>query len=160
MPGDRCSPVVLRGTPAPLPGSAYSTRKERVVSARTTAPENVKRWPPGHPDDHPKNAPASANEPPSGLSSAPSLTRRPVKGRRRRAARRREAVTCRVSLLFPDEQRTLWHYLARCPVCGRPHLGRARDLSAVTVTRRLPCRHWVTIVVARTYASLDSGPVA
>ena len=71
-----------------------------------------------------------------------------------------QAITCRVSLLTPDEQRTQWHYLARCPVCGRPHLGWSPDLDGVTVTRKLPCRHWVTIVVARTCGSLDSGALA
>ncbi len=64
----------------------------------------------------------------------------------------RNADTCRVSLLKPDSLRTYWHYLARCPKCGRPHLGRARDLERVTGTRRLPCGHWIVVVVARTYA--------
>ena len=89
-----------------------------------------------------------------------SITRRPVKGRRQRAAKRREAITCRVSLLIPDDQRRWWHYLARCPVCGRPHLGRSRELTDVTGIRRLPCRHWVTIVVARTYGQTGSGAAA
>ena len=35
-------------------------------------------WPPGHPDDHPKNAPASANESPSGLSHVQRLTLAPT----------------------------------------------------------------------------------
>ncbi len=77
-----------------------------------------------------------------------------------RRARRREAASCRVSLLTPDEQRRWWHYLARCPVCGRPHLGRSRTLAGVTGTRRLPCRHWVTIVVARVYTRADPGAAA
>ena len=64
---------------------------------------------------------------------------------------RRGAVTCRVSLLLPDTRRRWWHYVARCPVCGRPHLGRARELAAVTGERRLPCGHWIAVVVARTY---------
>jgi hypothetical protein len=79
---------------------------------------------------------------------------------RRAGGKRREAITCRVSLLVPDEQRTLWHYVARCPVCGRPHLGRRRELADVTGVRRLPCRHWVTIVVARTYDRLKSETAA
>jgi hypothetical protein len=75
----------------------------------------------------------------------------PRPARRGRGATRRDAQTVRVSLLFPSGRRTRWWYLDRCPVCGCPHLGRAATLEAVTATRRLPCRHWVTIVVARTY---------
>ncbi|HEX6520943.1 MAG TPA: hypothetical protein VF070_13170 [Streptosporangiaceae bacterium] len=78
----------------------------------------------------------------------------------RRATLRREAVTCRVSLLVPGGRRRWWHFLARCPVCGAPHLGRARELSGVTGTRRLPCKHQVTIVVARTYGSTATFPAA
>ena len=89
-----------------------------------------------------------------------SLRRGAVTGRRRRAARRREAVTCRVSLLLPSEHRKLWHYLCRCPLCGSPHLGRARELAGVTGTRRLPCGHWIVVVVARTYGRTDSGAAA
>jgi hypothetical protein len=81
-------------------------------------------------------------------------------GKKRRAARRREAMTARVSLLVPDEQRTWWHYLARCPVCGRPHLGRSRELAGVTSTRKLPCGHWVVIVVARSYGQTSPGAAA
>jgi len=108
-----------------------------------------------------RNGPQLGTEDRPDASSAitiPSITRRPVKGRRQRAARRREAITCRVSL--PDDQRRWWHYLARCPVCGRPHLGRSRELADVTGVRRLPCRHWVIIVGARTYGRLDSGEAA
>ena len=83
--------------------------------------------------------------------AAPSVTRRHVKGRRQRSAKRREATTCRVSLLLPSAHRALYHYLARCPVCAAPHMGRARELADVTVTRQLPCGHWVAIVIARTY---------
>lgn len=58
--------------------------------------------------------------------------------------------TCRVSLFTPRGRRTFWWYVACCPVCGQSHLGRARDLKSVTVTRRLPCKHRVAIVIART----------
>jgi hypothetical protein len=81
-------------------------------------------------------------------------------GRRRRAARQREAITCRVSLLLPSEHRKLWHYLCRCPACGSLHLGRAREPADVTGTRRLPCGHWIVVVVARTYGRTDSGAAA
>jgi hypothetical protein len=89
-----------------------------------------------------------------------SVRRGAVKGRRRRAARRREALTCRVSLLEPSQHRRWWHYLCRRPACGSPHLGRSRDLAGVTGMRRLPCGHWVTIVVARTYGQMRSGAAA
>ena len=65
--------------------------------------------------------------------------------------KRHRAGTVRVSLLAPDQLRTYWWWLGRCAECGRPHLGRSRDLEHVTRERRLPCGHWVTIVVARTY---------
>ena len=78
----------------------------------------------------------------------------------RPALRRREAVTCRVSLLVPDELRTFYHYLARCPLCGRPHIGRSRELDGVTRTRRLPCGHWVTVVVARVYSQKSAPALA
>jgi len=81
-------------------------------------------------------------------------------GKKCRAARRRDAMTARMSLLVPDEQRTWWHYLVRCPECGRPHLGRNRELAGVTGTRKLPCRHWVVIVVARSYGQANTGAVA
>jgi hypothetical protein len=90
--------------------------------------------------------------------SALSVTRRPVRARRQRAAERREAaLTCRVSLLVPSGRRTRWWYLATCPACGAPHLGRAGELADVTGTRRLPCHHWVTIVVARTYGRAEAA---
>lgn len=71
---------------------------------------------------------------------------------RSRRASPEKAPTCRVSLLSPHGRRTFWWYVACCPVCGRPHLGRARDLKSVTVTRRLPCKHRVAIVIAQTDA--------
>jgi hypothetical protein len=73
-----------------------------------------------------------------------------IRQARPRAASRRDAPICRVSLLTPRGRRTFWWYIALCPACGQPHLGRARDLKSVTVTRRLPCRHWVAIVIAQT----------
>jgi hypothetical protein len=121
-------------------------------------PGMTKGRPPGRPDSCPKFAPASAaDQPPAGASSAAIVRQR---DRKRRAARRREAITCRVSLLIPDEQRSWWHYLARCPVCGRPHLGRSRELAGVTSTRKLLCGHWVVIVVARSYGQTNSGAAA
>jgi len=67
-----------------------------------------------------------------------------------RATSRRRVPTCRVSLLTPHGRRTFWWYVAVCPVCGQSHLGRARDLRSVTVTRQLPCKHRVAIVIAQT----------
>jgi hypothetical protein len=58
-----------------------------------------------------------------------------------------------VSLLLPRHEppRTQHWYVARCPECGEPHLGHARDLAFVTGPRRLPCGHPVTVMIARTY---------
>lgn len=71
-----------------------------------------------------------------------------------RATSRRPVPTCRVSLLTPYGRRTYWWYVAVCPVCGQSHLGRARDLRSVTVTRQLPCGHRVAIVIAQTDGDL------
>src|SRR5438045_3165417 len=90
---------------------------------------------------------------PASTTSPITVPAAAVKGRQRRAARRREAMICKVSLLIPDERRTYYHYLARCPACGQPHLGQSRDLPGVTVTRRLPCKQWITIMVARSYGA-------
>lgn len=65
--------------------------------------------------------------------------------------KRSEARPAYVSLLWPAGRRQQYHYLARCPVCGAPHLGRARELADVTRRRRLPCGHWVAVTVARIY---------
>jgi hypothetical protein len=73
---------------------------------------------------------------------------------------RKDAITTRVSLLVPDEFRRWWHYLARCPVCGRPHVGRSRELDGATGIRKLPCRHWVDVVVARSYSQQHQGGAA
>jgi hypothetical protein len=74
-----------------------------------------------------------------------------------RGSHRRDAVTCRVSLLVPAGRRTLWHYLARCPVCRAPHMGRSATLDGVTQVRKLPCGHLVAVVVARVYGGTASA---
>jgi len=56
-----------------------------------------------------------------------------------------------VSLIHPGGRRRWWWYLATCPVCRSPHLGRERELENVARIRRLPCGHYVKIVVARVY---------
>jgi hypothetical protein len=56
-----------------------------------------------------------------------------------------------VSLLLPGGRRTRYWYLATCPVCRSPHLGRDAQLADVTRTRKLPCGHTVEIAIARTY---------
>lgn len=87
-------------------------------------------------------------------SDATSAVITPVRiARRSGGCSPRSAVTCRVSLLAPQGRRTRWWYVARCPVCGRAHLARVRDLESVTATRRLPCGHWVAVVIARTYGA-------
>ena len=61
----------------------------------------------------------------------------------------RSAVTMRLTLLPPSGHRRLWWALGRCPACGAPHLSRSRALDDVTRARRLPCKHWVQPVIAR-----------
>ncbi len=96
-------------------GASWPTCWSRAVTM--SPPRNERSGPrTAKPEDRPKNAPASAaDQPPAGASSAAIVRQR---GRKRRAARRREAITCRVSLLIPDEQRSWWHYLARCRYAG------------------------------------------
>jgi hypothetical protein len=67
-------------------------------------------------------------------------------------------VTARVTLIVPGYRRLRWTYVATCPVCLVPHIGKARTLDGVTGTRRLPCRHWVVVVIARTLASTGAAP--
>lgn len=69
----------------------------------------------------------------------------------RRGNSRARPSTARVSLLVPSGRRRCWWYLATCPVCSAPHLARVRDAARVARTRRLPCGHYVRVVVARTY---------
>jgi len=83
-----------------------------------------------------------------------SITPRPSTGAARRGRRGRrpsDAPPTFVSLLWPAARRRMWWYLATCPVCGSPHLGRERELAQVARVRSLPCGHRVKIVIARTY---------
>jgi hypothetical protein len=92
------------------------------------------------------------------MITRPSVTDPQARDRPRRGGgSRRDPLTARASLLVPDEKRTWYHYLLRCPVCQRPHLGRTPELDRVTGVRRLPCHHWVTTVIARTYSQKFPG---
>lgn len=93
-------------------------------------------------------------------SPTATIPRATAGARHSRGGSRRDPATARVSLLTPTKRRTRWWYLATCPVCRSPHLGRGRDLADVTGTRRLPCGHWVAIVVARTYGRINTGAAA
>jgi hypothetical protein len=63
----------------------------------------------------------------SSAITATSITRRPVKGRRRRAARRREQYPrADASLYEPVRGRGLEWLSIRCPYCAGVHLGRLR----------------------------------
>ncbi len=79
---------------------------------------------------------------------------------RRRSAAAEPPLTARVSLLVPSGRRRCWWYLATCPHCRNPHLGRARELADVTGPRRLPCGHRVTIAIARTYGRTGGNEAA
>ena len=86
---------------------------------------------------------ATAKQPVSG-SPRPILRQKGVAGQQPRTA-----VTMRLTLLPPSGHRTGGGRLGRCPVCGQPHLSRSRALDDVTRARRLPCKHWVQPVIAR-----------
>lgn len=94
-----------------------------------------------------KTAATPASQLDSQLSTPVAIVRQPAA---RRGTKPRDAATCRVSLLAPSGRRTRWWSIARCPVCGTAHLCRSVTLEGVTRTRRLPCGHWVAIVIART----------
>jgi hypothetical protein len=99
---------------------------------------------------------------PDALNATTTLKITPsaVKGGRRASNRREAAVTCRVSLLVPSGRRTWWWFLGRCPLCGTPFLGRARQLEGVTRERHGQCGHRLVVVVARTYGRIDTGAAA
>jgi hypothetical protein len=159
-----CGTSITR--PAPATISAVGSRGIRPRRLHSAASWPLSWWAvTSMPPDNVKGRPpvASQESGPDAASAtitAASVTRSAVNGRRRGAARRREATTCRVSLLLPCVHRKMWHYLCCCPVCGSPHLGRARVLAGVTGTRRLPYGHWIVVVVARTYGRTDSGAAA
>jgi hypothetical protein len=62
-----------------------------------------------------------------------------------------------VTYLPPSGHRKMHWSLGRCPLCGVPHLSRSRTLDDVTHDRRLPCRHWVTPVIARSLSPYDKA---
>jgi hypothetical protein len=119
-------------------------------------PPDVAGPPPGSPDDGPKNAPASANESPSGLSSALSVTRDNGEDRSRRV----QYPQADASRYEPVPGRGRPALSIRCPYCGGVHLGRLRDGSPAGGLRRTPCGK-VWVVVRRTYRSkMNSGAAA
>lgn len=108
------------------------------------------------PQDRPKNAPASANESPSGLSYAPSVTRDGGEHRSRRV----QYPQADASRYEPVPGRGRPALSIRCPYCGGVHLGRLRDGSPAGGLRRTPCGK-VWVVVRRTYRSkVNSGAAA
>ena len=114
-------------------------------------------WPPGHPDDQPKNAPASANKSPSkGLSSAPSLTRDAGMSRSRRGRYPQASA----SLYEPSCERTWWWISLRCPLCGSVHLHRVRHEEDAAGVRRTGCGRRVYVKIRTVYRSDASSGVA
>jgi hypothetical protein len=109
-------------------------------------------WPPGHPDDHPKNAPASAADQPQaeGASSA-AIVRQA--GRKHRQARRLRVPAVFASVYEPCEGRTQWAFAYICPWCHLGHLGRAKAEAEVTGPRRSRCGRLVVVRAARVYRS-------
>ena len=157
-----CAPRTTSATWSPLSRlraspSASGWRRSCSLRRRQVAPmrPNATGRPPGRPDNRPdQSSPRTADLAPKAMSAAMVRQQRPA------GQRPGLAVTCRVSLLVPADCRTRWWYLATCPVCHAPHLGRAKELTDVTGKRKLPCKHLVDIVVARTYGRTDSGAAA
>lgn len=131
-----------------------------TATAGTVLPDPVPQ--PPMPPRKPRGAPEptrsaslkTAANPAAKQGSQPSPSDSILSRRQRRSgAKRRDAVTSRALLLVPSQRRTWWWFVARCPVCGLPHLGRSATLDQVTTVRKLPCRHWVEVIVARTYGA-------
>jgi hypothetical protein len=99
-------------------------------------------WPPGYPDDHPENAPASADQPPAGASSAASV---------KVARDDRRYPPADASRYMPVNGRGQDALSIRCPRCGGVHLGRVRPGTEPGGPRRTPCGV-VFVVIRRTYA--------
>jgi hypothetical protein len=96
----------------------------------------------------------------SSAITAPSITRRPVKGRRRRAARRIEQYPrADASLYEPVRGRGLEWLSIRCPYCAGVHLGRLRPGTEPGGPRRTPCGP-VFVVVRKTYRSQTTAGAA
>jgi DNA-directed RNA polymerase subunit RPC12/RpoP len=110
-------------------------------------PRMTKGRRPGRPDRRPKNAPASADESPSGLSSALSVTR--DDGKRR--SRRGRYPQANASLYEPACQRTWWWISLRCPWCGSVHLHRVRREQDAGGVRRTGCGRRVFVKVRTVY---------
>jgi hypothetical protein len=94
------------------------------------------------PKDRPKNAPASADQPPAGASSAASL-----KG----TGRKRRYPLADASHYQPVNGRGRDALSIRCPFCKGIHLGRVRPGTEPGGPRRTPCG-MVFVVVRRTYS--------
>jgi hypothetical protein len=75
----------------------------------------------------------------------------------RRGMNRRDPATARVTLIVPGYRRIRWIYLATCPVCLEPHICKAKELATVTRVRKLPCGHYVAVVVARTLGTYGAA---
>ena len=82
------------------------------------------------PQDRPKNVPASADQPPAGVSSAASVTA---------AGRRRRYPLADVSRYRPVNGRGRDALSIRCPFCKGIHLGRIRP-GIERCGPRLTCR--------------------
>ena len=107
-------------------------------------------WPPGHPDDHPEFAPASAADQPQAQGASSAAIVRQAGGKRRKA---RRAPAVYASVYEPCEGRTQWAFAYICPWCHLGHLGRAKTESAVAGPRRSRCGRLVLVRAARVYRS-------
>jgi hypothetical protein len=86
--------------------------------------------------DHPKNAPASANESPS---PEPSYALSVTRGDGKRRSRRGGYPLASASLYEPACERTWWWISLRCPWCKSVHLHRVRHEEDAGGVRRTGC---------------------
>jgi len=133
---------------------ATSAQQDPIPRRYVTRDE---KWPPGHPDGHPKNALASADKSPSpGLSSSLSVTRDDGKRRSRRGG----YPLASASLYEPACERTWWWISLRCPWCGSVHLHRVRHEEDAAGVRRTGCGRRVFVKIRAVYRSNARSGVA
>jgi hypothetical protein len=136
--GSRTTSVRSSPLPRRSPSPSGGTWPTSCSAVTMKPPENEQGRPGGQTQDGPDNSDTAARQ-----------QRTPPRIRRGRGSQRRDPVTMRVTYLPPSARRTLPWSLGRCPVCGTPHLSRSKTLDEVTQVRQLPCRHWVSPVIAR-----------
>ena len=91
-------------------------------------------------------------------TSADNVTRRARRAIQSQPGR--AAPLAPASVFAPGGRRTRWTFTYGCRICGVYSVGRARTIEDVPGIRRASCRHFVTVMIARTYGSGQPGAAA